>query len=181
MTAHPHPLPRPALWLVLGLPGTGKSAIAARLADLSGGRHLNTDIVRRRLGLLGQYTAPDKDRVYATLLAEARNTLTQGGLVVLDGTFATESRRQPVRELARELDIPLRMILLQAPEALALERVGRPRPDSEAGPEVYALIKGQWEPLSDPDLLLDTESADPDSLARQAFRSLTEPGPGHEG
>lgn len=181
MTPHPPVLSGPAIWLVLGLPGTGKSALAARLAGLGGGLHLNTDIARRRLDLLGHYTGKDKDRVYATLLAEARQALRQGELVVLDGTFATETRRRPVRELARELRVPLRMILLEAREDLVLERVARPRPDSEAGPEIYLLIKAQWEPLDDPHLRLDSGATDPDTLAQLALKLLTEPTPAHEG
>jgi predicted kinase len=177
-------IPGPAIWVVCGLPGTGKSTLAARLAALTGGRHLNTDLVRDRLHLRGHYQPQDKDRVYTALLDEARAALTAGELTILDGTYYAEAFREPVRRLAAEIHCPLIWIELNAPEDQVRSRVSEQRPHTEADFAVYRSVRERWEPIEEPHLVLDSGGIPVDDLAHEALRWLDGPPqqrPGHEG
>lgn len=97
---------RVRLVLVGGLPGTGKSTVAAAAADRLGATLLATDEIRReRFDAPGVHTAArysDEARreVYVTMLERARVALERGESVVCDATFADESERAEARAIA---------------------------------------------------------------------------------
>lgn len=153
------------LLLIAGLPGTGKTSIARAFAALSGARHLNSDALRRELGLMGHYRPEDKERVYQTLLLRAREALLRGETVVIDSTFYKESIRAPFRALARDCGSDLRWVEVTASEASLRERLSHPRPDSEADFGVYEKIRDQFEPLQEDRLSIDTDDETPESAA----------------
>jgi len=174
----------PGIWVVCGLPGTGKSTLAARLAVLCPGRHLNTDILRGQMHLRGHYLPGDKEQVYAALLAEARSALSAAELVILDGTFFTEAFRLPVRRLAAEVPCPLHWIELRAPEPMVRQRVSRPRADSEADFDVFRTVQSLWEPIAEEHLVLDSGDTPAEALAAVVLDRLAQPAqppPDHEG
>ena len=153
------------LLLITGLPGTGKTTVARAFAALSGATHLNSDVLRRELGLMGHYSQEDKEKVYIALLQRAREALLDGKTVVVDSTFYKESIRAPFRALATECGVPLRWVEVQAGEQTLYARLSRPRPDSEADFQVYEKIRDQFEPLPEERLILNTDSETPESAA----------------
>jgi len=153
------------LILIAGLPGTGKTTIARAFAALCGAVHLNSDAIRRELGLMGHYSAADKKRVYDLLLSRADDALKEGKIVVVDSTFYKVNIRKPFEYLAEINHVPLKWVEVQAGESVLRERLSQPRPDSEADFNVYEKIRDQQEPFPEERLILNSEYETPESAA----------------
>ena len=127
------------LALVGGLPGSGKTTVASRLATAYGWVHLSSDLTRKRLAdvtpgervpaafLGGLYTPEMTTLTYATLLSDARALLVAGHSVVLDATWACAETRDLARSLAREACADLLELRCLAPPDLCDRRI-RERP-----------------------------------------------------
>ncbi|GAB4496748.1 MAG: hypothetical protein OHK0019_29060 [Saprospiraceae bacterium] len=142
------------LILISGLPGSGKTTLAKAYAAATGAAHFNSDLLRRDLGLMGQYRPEDKKKVYDTLLERARTALRAGREVVVDSTFYKEAVREPFRQLAAECAAPLLWVEVKAQERTIRQRLQSPRPDSEADFAVFEKIKNEYEPIAEPHLVL---------------------------
>lgn len=160
------------LVLIAGLPGTGKTTVARAFAALSGAAHLNSDVLRRDLGLMGHYAPEDKQRVYEALLEQTRYALSEGRTVVVDSTFYNEAVRTAFRAVAVDCRVPLRWVEVTASEATLQKRLQQPRPDSEADFAVYQNILRQFEPLPDNRLVIDTDSDTPEGAAKKIAQYL---------
>jgi uncharacterized protein len=104
---------RPALLMVGGLMGTGKSTLARALHHELGWALFSSDTMRKQLAHLdptqpaafafgqGLYRPDQTVRTYAALLREACTALSHGRSVLLDASFARQSdRRATAREAA---------------------------------------------------------------------------------
>ncbi len=156
------------LVIVFGLPGSGKTTFARAFSGKTGLLHLNSDRLRRELGLMGRYRPEDKQRVYDALFERAEQALAAGQGVIVDGTFFTEALREPFRLLAERCAVPIRWVEVRASEATVRERMHTPRADSEADFEVYQKIKAAAEPLAEPHLMLWSDSAGPEEMVKSA-------------
>jgi aminoglycoside phosphotransferase family enzyme/predicted kinase len=111
------------LVLVGGLPGTGKTTLAGRLADRLGAVLISSDRIRKELSGLdpacgaasayrqGVYTAEWTGRTYAELLRRARRLLERGESVVLDASWTRDAARRDAHRTAvdtRSVLVPLR-------------------------------------------------------------------------
>ena len=154
----------PVLFLMTGLPGTGKTTAAQFIAQTIGGVTIASDQLRRALF---EATPPERgprpkthalydrsltQRVYDQLLKRARSRLEAGQCVILDATYARQAHRRVVWDLAKNLDTPSLLIRVNCPEPIALERLQR-RLQSEThpfkvGPEAYLQVKAYYEPVS---------------------------------
>ena len=95
---------RSALVLVGGLPGTGKSTLAAGLADETGWVLARSDEVRQQRPLEPDRYAPEPvAAVYDELLRTAREHLEEGESVILDASWVSaEQRAGPGRSHRRQ-------------------------------------------------------------------------------
>lgn len=162
----------PVLILVIGLPGSGKTYFAGKLAGALEISHINSDITRKNMGASGRYSMRDKVAVYKEMAAIAKNELSMNRSVVVDATFHHHSMRDPFIRLAREYPCELRFIVIKASEALIAERLKRKRTDSEADLEVYHKIKSQYESLSVPHLALESTDDNIDEMVNAAVEYL---------
>lgn len=153
---------RPALVMVGGLPGVGKSTVARRLADRAGFAVVDTDVVRKRLAGLspeteasaklegGIYTEAWSQRTYAECRRRAENHLFAGGRVIVDATFYSRDRRRQFADLAEQMGVPVVMLECTASPEVVAERIeARPPGVSDADREVYEHIREKWEPYGD--------------------------------
>ena len=147
--------------LVGGLPGTGKSTVAAELAGATGYSVLRSDEIRKDIAGLGHSTpapaAPGEglyrpdvtDATYDALLDRARTALELGESVILDASWSSERHRRTVRLVAEAAASDLVELCCVAPADVAEERIkGRlaiGRDPSDATPAVAAVMAQRFD------------------------------------
>lgn len=154
------PEARPALILVGGLPGSGKSRLCRNLETTERTMRLDSDVVRKELAGLdpahsaasdwgqGIYTPEWNDRTYAALLEQAADGLFHGKRVLLEATFREEKQRKAFLKKGRALSVPVLFIECVAGEGEIRARLSRRSGDvSDADVGVYESAKRKWEGL----------------------------------
>lgn len=154
---------------VFGLPGSGKSYFASRLADRIGAAYLGSDALRRKLVQDPGYAPEEKERVYADLIARASSGLRAGRTVVLDATFHTAARRRKVARLATASGVPVRWIEVFAADPVVRRRLAGERQDSDADYAVHEKIRREFEPMQEPHLRIESTQA---NVAQMLERAL---------
>jgi aminoglycoside phosphotransferase family enzyme/predicted kinase len=155
---------RPALILMHGLPGSGKSFVSRRLVESLGAVRIRSDVERkRRHGLgaddrsasppgAGLYTERENDLTYGRLAELAAWSLGSGRPTVIDAAFLRRGERDAFRALASAAGASFAIARCGAPGALLRERVARREgaagEASEAGLAVLALQERRIEPLA---------------------------------
>jgi uncharacterized protein len=154
----------PALVVIAGLSGTGKSAVAAALHARTGFVHLNSDVVRKQLAGVpvdapakpaaydtGIYTPELSTRTYQTMLDEADGHLAVSRGALLDATFQLRSGRDAARALAQRHGVPFLLVECRCDEnevrrrlAHRAQRGGSP---SDADWTVYREQRRRFEPI----------------------------------
>ena len=155
----------PALVLVGGVVGTGKSTVAAGLADWLDGVMIASDRVRKRLMNVapaarvggawqkGAYSVVYSKRTYAGLLERARPVLESGRVAILDATFSRRAMREDAGRFAAELGVPAWFVEARCAADVARERLARRAAagtdPSDAGPEHYSRSARKFESPSE--------------------------------
>jgi hypothetical protein len=156
------PQERPALILIGGLPGTGKSTLAQALARQCHFQVIRSDVVRKELAALrptgsvssdfgeGPYTQEMTDRTYAECLRQAENAIFQGGRVIVDANFRTQVQRQQFLEAARRWALPPILMWCEADPEIVRQRLTRRQGDvSDANWAIYQQAVEQLEPFGE--------------------------------
>ncbi|MDH3519539.1 MAG: AAA family ATPase [Myxococcales bacterium] len=153
------PRGRGRLFLVGGVVGSGKTTVAAALADALEGVVVSSDRVRKHmLGIEATqraastaYTPDQKGRVYDAMLDRAAPVVASGRSAVLDATYASRRDREAARDWARASGTGALFVETRcAPEvAIArLERRAREGADaSDAGPALYRASAAAFDPV----------------------------------
>lgn len=162
------------LVVVCGLPGVGKTTVAARAAELIGGDVLRTDAVRKDLFPEPEYTEAESHAVYGELLARAAARLADGESVVLDATFKRRRSRRNARGLARAAGVPLRTIKVECDESVVETRIGNREGLSDADFEIHQKFRREYEPLQIDHSVVDNSGSEAATLDR--VDALLEPG-----
>ena len=142
---------------VMGLPGSGKSYFATRLAKRIGAHYLSSDMIRRLLLAFTTYTLEEKMRVYNIMIREMQASVSQHESVVLDATFYKAEIREMFIRAAKEMGQEIAFIEIRADESLTKERLKKKRLNSEADFLVYLKLKEDFEPLEEPHLILHSK------------------------
>ncbi len=159
----------PALVILSGLPGSGKTVFARALAPRIDACPLESDRVRRELFARRRYTPAEHARVFATVRARSAAALDTGRNVIIDATNLRERDRHGFVELAARRGARLVMVRLTAPERVLRERLARPREGaSEADVAVYESMRGRADPFARACLHVDSRYAIEPSVALAA-------------
>lgn len=154
---------RPALIVMQGLSGSGKTAISQVLLEAIGAIRIRSDVERKRLfGLsasdrshsapgAGLYTPEADARTQERLVEAAGQVLAARHVAIVDATNHKRESRERLARLARERDVPFAIVACEAPDAVLRERVGRRNTEgldaSEADLAVLDRQIAQAEPL----------------------------------
>jgi uncharacterized protein len=156
---------KPALVVVCGLAGTGKSTVSRMLQYSTGFETLNSDRVRKRVAGVpetfhadtsygaGIYS-PAFDRLtYHTLLAEADGHLRNGCGAIIDATFKSPKDRHAALATGVQCGVPVLFVECQADQGEVLrrlrERTSKGVGTSDATEEVYLCQRAEFISLTE--------------------------------
>jgi len=138
---------RPTLWVMCGMPGTGKSTCAKRVREIFDIVLLRSDEARKELpeyrgGPLpfgtGIYRSDMRGHIYSQLLSMAHDELKSGRSVILDATFSRQKWREETVRLAKDLDANILFFECVSSRATILERLSRRRKGENGGSDARA-------------------------------------------
>jgi predicted kinase len=154
--------------LVTGLPGTGKTYFAERLATHLNAVHINSDKIRAALNLRGKYSYTSKEEVYDKMLENTIDALQNHQNVVVDSTFYQEATRRRFIDLAANMNCCWQILQITASDKTVKERVSQKREFSEANYEVYQHIKASYEAIKEPHFILNSDEMPVEQMIVQA-------------
>lgn len=160
----------PALVIVGGVPGAGKSTVAELIADRLGAERLRSDEIRKELFDRPTYADRETERVYETLRDRAADRLAEGQSVVLDATFADRAHRRAVAELAASAGATVRTVRVACEQSVLEERIARREGISDADTSVSRAIRESFDPIERPHEEIDNSG--PLAETRRRVREL---------
>lgn len=163
---------RPTLYLMMGLPGAGKTTAAQQISELIGAVHLSSDEIRRELFPNSTFTQDEHDALYAQLDQRVERALSAGHSVVYDANLNRQAHRHEKYQLARQLGADAVLVWVQTPEDIARERrvLAQPQqdltPTSETPAQMFDRIARVLEApgVDEPHVLIDGRHVTPDSV-----------------
>jgi aminoglycoside phosphotransferase family enzyme/predicted kinase len=154
--------PRGALIALCGIVGTGKSSVAAELAERLRGVVISSDRVRKKQAGLeptdrsgsgpgaSLYTPERTREVYAGICERSLAVVDSGRPALLDATYASAELRADLRRFAQRHGLRAVLVETHAEPGMVLERLRRRaeqgRDPSDAGPEFYAQSASHYQP-----------------------------------
>jgi hypothetical protein len=155
---------RPVLWVVCGMPATGKSTVAEALARHLDVAVLQSDVVRKELfgsKALEAHVNPFEEGIYSRhasgltygrLLLLAQEQLAQGRSIILDATFGRRRQREEAVRLAGDMDAGLIFIECTCADATIKARLAAREERqgvSDARRHHFEQFKAAFEPLDE--------------------------------
>jgi len=140
---------RPALVMLMGFPGVGKTHCARLLAARVGAAHVATDHLRSRLFIAPSYAREENRVVFGLAEALVEQLLAEGHVVLLDATNLIADYRAPMENVASRGGVTLLHVLVVADDAevrarLAARAAGRADGDhSDADLGVYERMRAR--------------------------------------
>lgn len=146
------PRKKPCLLFMAGLPGTGKSKLAAALAERADFCLIRSDVVRKEVAAQIRsasediYTPEWTERTYAECLSRAVPLLFEGKRVLIDATFREEKQRRMFVEATVRWGVLGAMLLCRAEPDTVRRRLEQRRGDvSDADWAIYLHLAASWE------------------------------------
>lgn len=110
------------LYLMLGLPGAGKTTTSKIIHELTGAVHLWADHERREMYGVPTYSHQENMDLYDQLNRETEELLSHGQSVIYDTNFGFHKDRQHMHRIAEKHHAALVLIWVVAPENIARQR-----------------------------------------------------------
>jgi predicted kinase len=119
----PPPEANPAIIVVSGLPGTGKSYFSRRLAERLPYLILESDALRKKLFPTPAYSAEESAYLFRTIHQLLEGLLKKGIPVILDATNLSERNREYLYSIAEHSNARLVLVEVKAPPELVKKRL----------------------------------------------------------
>jgi predicted kinase len=167
----------PVLFVISGLPGTGKSFLARKVAERLPCVIVESDFVRKTL-VVGKPTYSGAESAFVHRVAHAviERLLLAGCRVIYDATNLIQRHREKVFYLADKSRASIVAIHVIAPESVIRERLTRrfesrdPHDISDANWDVYQKLMPELEPMRHQHVVVDT-SGDMDAAVTKIIRA----------
>jgi len=185
------------LVMIGGLPGTGKSALSAAVAERLGFTVLSSDQIRKELAGVspgehhaaaygtGLYSRAWTGRTYREMLHRASELLALGESVILDASWTFAEGRAAAASVAEDTAADLVQLRCVAPLTVTTKRMHDRTGISDADPGIATRMEADQEPW--PDVItidtasgtLTTPAGEPGPPAQQALNAIRPHGPEH--
>ncbi len=156
----PGPAAHPALIIVAGLPGTGKSYFSQKLAEKIPAVILESDALRKNLFSHPTYSPAESGRLFEAIHVLIRRLLDRGFSVILDATNLSEKHRETLYTIAERQGAKLIVAYLEASPEVVSERLkmrqGSTANKSDADWAVYLKMRGALELIKRPHYVINT-------------------------
>ncbi|MFA6090787.1 MAG: AAA family ATPase [Candidatus Gracilibacteria bacterium] len=157
------------LYIVFGLPGSGKTTVAKYLLDMLPKEeilHISADGIRKELFPVPEYSKKASKKVWETCVNRAQEAMGVGKTIVWDAVFAHEYRRQEVKKLAEEGGYETVFVLVTCDRDESIKsRLEARRDDlSDADYSIYCTLKEVFQTPEDPLVIQIDNSLDLESL-----------------
>lgn len=154
---------------VSGLPGSGKSFFAMKLAERLGAVYISSDQTRKAMDAMGRYRFEDKLNVYEEMAKRAGEGLRKGQTLVVDATFYRHEMRDMFSTLCTLLHKPFYNLEIQADNETIKERLSKPRIDSEADFAVYQQLVREYEKPAGSQLVIQSTNTNIEAMLGEAL------------
>lgn len=148
------------LLLFSGLPATGKTTLAKKVAKKINAEILRTDVIRKEIIREPKYTDEEKEAVYKEMFSRAEKMISSGKTVILDANFYKEGQRTEAKKIAGRTGAKFFLIEVTCPEEKIRGRMKIRKKAEDASDakemEIYYKIKRVWEPITEPHIVVDT-------------------------
>jgi predicted kinase len=159
----------PRLIIVCGIPGSGKSTFALRVADRWGAVKFASETFAEQLGAAARTASGDLTKeaiahAYSAMAAAVAGALTTSSLVTAVGSFRSEEQRSRFRAIAKSCGASVTTLRVACPVETAAKRISARLALGERGPDEKALrqIEDGLNGADDIDLVLTNESSTED-------------------
>ena len=147
----------PAMVILSGLPGSGKTTFALALVAASGAAHLESDAIRRELFPAPAYLPAEHARVFRAMESRAARAIADGRDVIIDATNLVASDRRRFLRSAEEHSANVVFVRLTATEDVMRGRLAVPREGwSRADVRVYEMMRDRPRPFRAPCVVVDS-------------------------
>jgi predicted kinase len=166
----------PVLFVISGLPGTGKSFLARQIAARLPCVIVETDFIRKTLAPQPAYTKDESARVHRVAQQVIEWLLRSNRHAIYDATNLAEWHREKAYRLAEKTRARLLVIRTTAPDDVVRARLAKrlverdPHDWSDADWQVHQLLKAELEPVRRAHLVVDT-SRDIEPAIRRILRA----------
>jgi predicted kinase len=168
----------PVLVMLTGLPGTGKSHLAHRLAEVLPFAIIESDQVRKILFPECEYSGEESQWVHRTCHAVMEKLLKKGVRVIYDATNLHERHREQVYRLANGTETKLIIVKVVTPQEVVSDRLHSrheaPQNDgdiSDADWSVHQRMARRVDPIGRNYIVVDT-SQDLDAAITKLLRLM---------
>jgi len=156
----------PRLIIVCGIPGSGKSTFALRVADRWGAVKFASETFAEQLGAAARTASGDlaKEAIahaYSAMGAAVADTLPTNKLVIAVGSFRSEEQRSRFRAIGKSGGARVTTLRIVCPVATAAKRIRARLALGERGPDEKAIrqIEDGLNGADDIDLVLTNDSS----------------------
>ena len=158
----PDPTATPALIVVSGLPGSGKSYFSRRLSERMPLPVVESDAMRQILSAKPDYSQAESERLFTACHALMDELLRKGISVIFDATNLIENHREQLYRIADRAGAKLILVRVNAPPEVIQQRMERrqarldPHDRSEADWQVYKKMSATAERIRRNHFAVDT-------------------------
>ena len=156
----PESVKNPALVIVNGLPGTGKTYFSKKLSERLPFVILESDALRCVLNANPTHSKPESKRLFTAIHLLCERLLREGHSVIVDATNLNERHRQHFYNISDRLGVKMIIVYLAATEQAVKERLDKRGKESggnsDADWKVYLKMKKSVDKIKRKHYSLDT-------------------------